>query len=217
MTQPTSNLLNTGQASADGQSQPIAFDDAASVDACRKGDMQAFSALVAKYQDRLFNTVLRMCGDRDEATDLCQETFVRAIEKISQFHGRSQFYTWLFRIAVNLTISCRRRAGRVKFASLSPDPKLGDGQAESLTAEVASRREHDPAEAAMNNDTHRRIMEALEALDDEFRAVVVLRDIEDMDYQEIANVLALPVGTVKSRLHRARCMLKEKLGDLIDG
>ena len=215
VTQPSSNLLHKASAAGEGQDRTIAFDDAALVDSCRKGDMQAFAALVAKHQDRLFNTVLRMCGDRDEAADLCQETFVRAIEKIAQFHGRSQFYTWLFRIAVNLTISRRRRAGRVKFTSLSPDPRLGEGQADALTAEVAGRREPDPAEVVMQADVHRRVMEALEALDDEFRVVVVLRDIEDMDYQQIAGVLALPVGTVKSRLHRARCMLREKLADLI--
>lgn len=215
VTQPTSKLLSTAGSPAEAPGKMIAFDDAAIVAACCRGDMQAFEHLVAKYQDRLFNAVLRMCGDRDEAADLCQEAFVRAIEKIAQFHGRSQFYTWLFRIAVNLTISRRRRAATVKFASLYPDPQLGDSQADALTAEVARRREDDPADAADRHDTQRRVLEALEALDDEFRAVVVLRDLEDMDYQQMAEVLALPVGTVKSRLHRARCMLKEKLADLI--
>ena len=136
MSQPTSKLWNAAPGAAEDPGRLLAFDDAAQIEACRKGNMQAFGSLVAKYQDRLFNAVLRMCGDRDEATDLCQEAFVRAIEKIGQFRGRSQFYTWLFRIAVNLTISRRRRAAHVKFASLSPDPELGDTQAEALTADL---------------------------------------------------------------------------------
>ena len=183
--------------------------------ACRNGEMQAFASLVARYQDRLFNAVFRMCGNRDEAADLCQEAFVRALEKIGGFRGRSRFYTWLFRIAMNLTISRRRSASRVRLVSLSPDPELGDGQAAALTSELADRRQGDPARLAMDREIGCRLMEALEALDDEHRAVVVLRDIEEMDYQQIATVLDLPVGTVKSRLHRARCLLKEKLADLV--
>ena len=193
----------------------MAFDDAALVAACKKGQMQAFGSLIAKYQDRLFNGVCRMCGDREEAADLCQEAFVRAIEKIGGFEGHSQFYTWLFRIAMNLTISSRRRAARVRLASLSPDPQIGGGQAEALTSELAGRREADPAQKAMDRETQRRVLQALEGLDDEYRAVVVLRDIEDMDYQQIAAVLDLPAGTVKSRLHRARSRLRETLADIV--
>jgi len=195
--------------------QPIAFDDAALVDACQKGKMQAFEALIAKYQDRVYNTVLRMCGNPDDAADLCQETFVRALEKIRDFRGQSRFYTWLFRIAVNMTISHRRRAGRVKFVSLAPDPELDNTQAAAMTSRIAERREGNPAQAAMDRDSHQRVLEALEALDDEYRVVVVLRDIEEMNYQQMAATLALPIGTVKSRLHRGRCLLREKLADAL--
>ncbi len=193
--------------------EAIAFEDDVLVEGCRRGDMRSFGPLVAKYQDRLFNAVLRMCHDRDEAADVCQEAFVRALEKIPQFHGRSRFYTWLFRIGVNLVLSRRRRAKVVRFTSLSPEPRFADSQAGGLAAQLPDRREPDPAEAAMARDTHRCVLAALEALDDDFRVVVVLRDIEDMDYQQIAETLGLPVGTVKSRLHRARTMLREKLGD----
>ena len=99
-------------------SGPIAFEDAVLVDRFRRGDMQAFGALVAKYQDRIFNLVLRMCPNRAEAEELAQESFLRAIERIDQFRGQSRFYTWLFRIATNLTLSHRRRAGRIKFRSI---------------------------------------------------------------------------------------------------
>ncbi len=193
----------------------IAFDDAALVEACQKGDMQAFGALIAKYQDRVYNAVLRMCGDRDEAEDLCQETFVRTLEKIRSFRGHSQFYTWLFRIAVNLTISRRRRAGRVKFVSLAPDPELDDSQAAALTSKIAERREPGPEQVVTERETHQRVLEALEALDDEYRVVVVLRDIEEMNYQQMAAALDLPLGTIKSRLHRGRCLLRERLADAL--
>jgi RNA polymerase sigma-70 factor (ECF subfamily) len=176
--------------------------------------MQAFGSLVAKYQDRIYNLVLRMCGRPSDAEELAQETFLKALERISQFRGTSQFYTWLFRIAANLTISHRRRVGRVKFQSLTGSEEFEESQAAALTAAMAQRREPAPETHAMSAETNRRVMQALEELDDEFRLVVLLRDVEDMDYSEIAQVLGLPSGTVKSRLHRARCILKERLADL---
>ncbi len=195
---------------------PLAFDDAAMIAACRKGRMDAFGSLIAKYQDRLYNAILRMCGDRDQAADLCQEAFVKVLERLDTFRGNSQFYTWLFRIAVNLTISRRRRDGRVRFTSLSSDVELGDGQAAALAGHGAPARQTDPARQVMDSELMRRVLEAMETLEDEFRVVVVLRDIEGMDYDQIASVLSAPVGTVKSRLHRARLMLREKLGDIVD-
>ena len=198
-----------------GRKDTISFDDAALVEQCRQGDMQAFGSLVAKYQDRIFNMVFRMCGRRADAEELAQEAFLKALERIGQFRGQSQFYTWLFRIAANLTISHRRRSGRVRFQSLTAPEEFEQGQAEALTAAVARRRIAAPEAAVMAAETHRRVMDALESLDDEFRLVVVLCDMEDMDYAQIAQVLAVPVGTVKSRLHRARCMLREKLADLV--
>ena len=177
--------------------------------------MEAFGSLIAKYQDRLFNAILRICGDREEAADLCQEAFVRVLQRLATFRGQSQFYTWLFRIAMNLTISRRRRNSRVRFTSLSNDPELGDGQMAQAVAGL-SRGPADPARQVSDGEVHRRVLEAMDALDDEYRVAIVLRDIEDMDYDQIAAVLAVPVGTVKSRLHRARCMLREKLSSIVD-
>jgi RNA polymerase sigma-70 factor (ECF subfamily) len=176
--------------------------------------MEAFGSLIAKYQDRLYNAILRICGEREEAADLCQEAFVRVLQRLETFRGQSQFYTWLFRIAVNLTLSRRRRASRVRFTSLSNDPELGDGQMAQAAGPL--RAAADPARQAMDGEAHRRVLEALDALDDEHRVAIVLRDIEEMDYDQIAAVLAVPVGTVKSRLHRARCMLREKLAGIVD-
>jgi len=215
VSQSASNPMSGAEGAAEPMAKAIRFDDAALVAACQNGQMHAFGSLVAKYQDRLYNTIYRMCGNHDDAAELCQEAFVKAFEKIPGFRGQSQFYTWLFRIGVNLTLSLRRRAGRIRFSSLSSDPDLGAGQAAALTAEAAGRRGSDPARRAADAELHRHVLAAIDALDDEYRTVVVLRDIEDMDYEQIAAVLAVPMGTVKSRLHRARSILRERLADIV--
>lgn len=206
---------NAGGEAAVSTPGTIVFEDEALVDRCRKGELRAFEALVAKYQDRLFNMILRMVGRHADAEELAQETFLKALENIGQFRGQSGFYTWLFRIAANLAISHRRRAGRIRFTPLQGSDDADPGQAEALTAATAHRRSPSPDAAAMSSEVNRRVSAAIDELDDEFRVVVVLRDIEDMDYAKIAEVLKLPVGTIKSRLHRARCMLQEKLADLV--
>jgi RNA polymerase sigma-70 factor, ECF subfamily len=218
VTQWASDISARGdEAAAEAQSGPkaISFEDAALVESVRKGDMHAFGALVAKYQDRIYNMILRMCGRTADAEELAQETFLKALERIGQFRGNSQFYTWLFRIAANLTLSHRRRAGRIKFHPLDSGEDQPQTQADSLTAAMATRRESSPQAQAMNADASRKISQALDELDEEFRLVVVLREIEEMDYTRIADVLEVPVGTVKSRLHRARLILQDKLADLI--
>ena len=218
VTDQASNPLAAQDSAAGGEAPPggtISFEDASLVERARKGDMQAFGSLVAKYQERVLNVVHRLCGRRAEAEELAQETFLKALERIGQFRGSSGFYTWLFRIAVNLTVSHRRRAGRIGFRSLT-GPEEADGSlADSLTSGLAERREAGPAAMAEGAELRRRVCRALEELDDEFRLVVVLRDIEEMDYGQIARVLELPPGTVKSRLHRARSLLKDKLADLV--
>ncbi len=219
MTEQTSNSMAGGESTGIGGPQPkaatISFEDAALVEQCRQGDMLAFGSLVAKYQERIFNMVFRMCGRRADAEELAQETFLKALERINQFRGQSKFYTWLFRIAANLTISHRRRGGRVRFQSLSGPDEFEQNQADNLTAAMARKRNPAPEAAAMAAEANRRVMEALEELDDEFRLVVVLCDMEGMDYAQIAQVLNLPIGTVKSRLHRARCELRDKLADMV--
>ena len=191
-----------------------AFEDADLLAACRRGQMDAFGVLVQRYQDRVFNAILRMCGNRDDAEELCQEAFVKALENLNRFREDSRFYTWLFRIAANLTISRRRRGGRVRFHSLD-GPVGHDEESPRPRDMLPDGRENDPAEAVAQEDVHERVLEELAGLDDEFRAVVVMRDVEGMNYDEIAEVLKIPHGTVKSRLYRARLLLQERLQGLI--
>jgi RNA polymerase sigma-70 factor (ECF subfamily) len=189
------------------------LEDAVLLERCRSGDMSAFGALVGRYQDRVYNAVLRMCGNPDDAEEICQEAFVKALESLASFRQASGFYTWLFRIAVNLAISRRRRGARVKFHSF--DPAAGDGQAQRFQDAISDRGVSDPSQAAQQRDANERVIAALGELEDDFRVVVVLRDVEDMDYEQMSQVLSLPVGTVKSRLYRARRLLQEKLKGLL--
>ena len=138
---------------------------------------------------------------------------MKALERIDQFKGNSRFYTWLFRIAANLTISHQRRHKRVRFHSI--DGATEDAPpAESLTADLAQQRAPDPGSAAESAESRDIVADALAALDEPFRIVLVLRDMQDMDYAEMSQVLDVPVGTVKSRLFRARSLLRERLEGL---
>ncbi len=195
------------------KAETIAFDDDAIVQRCRAGDMQAFGLLVAKYQDRLYNTMVKIVGRSAEAEELTQEAFLRALEKLSKFRGASKFYTWLFRIGTNLAISHIRRQGRVRFRSLDSSVATAGGQRPQ--AEPVDTSRPGPAEELLAQEKAQLIAAALEELDDDHRVVIVLRDVEEMDYAAIANVLDIPAGTVKSRLHRGRNILKDKLADLI--
>ncbi len=207
--------LRTGVEAGSGRTlSALVFEDAALLERCRHGEMPAFGSLVSKYQDRVFNAILRMCGNRDDAEELCQETFVKALENLGGFRQASGFYTWLFRIAVNLTISRRRRSGRVKFHSLDAAGADEDDSTGGADA-VADSRDNDPQELVARADADQRVLKALEELDEEFRVAVVLRDVEGMNYEQIAQILDIPVGTVKSRLYRARSTLQKKLRDLI--
>ncbi|MCP4246925.1 MAG: sigma-70 family RNA polymerase sigma factor [bacterium] len=180
------------------------------------GEMAAFAELVRRYQDRVYNTVWRICSHTEDARDLTQEAFLKAQQSIGSFRGQSGFYTWVFRIAVNLAISHRRKAGRRRTQSLDAPAGGGDAeQAGGLAARMQEKVPSSPAGEAMKSEIHGHVAAALERLDDEFRTVVVLRDIEGLDYRQISEVLGIATGTVKSRLHRARVALREALGPVL--
>jgi len=179
---------------------------------CRSGDMTAFGALVEKYQHRLFNAVLRMVYNFDDAQELTQEAFVRALKGLKKFRGQAGFYTWLFRIGFNLCINYRRKQQPVLFSTFQSSREVGGRQADGLV-EMADSRSPLPARQVQISEEHRRVLDALGQLAPDARAVVVLRDIEELDYAEIAQILDVPTGTVKSRLFRARMALREQLLD----
>ncbi len=189
-------------------SRETQMDDLRCVAAVRRGEPGAFVEVVRRYEDRLFNTVLRLLGDYEEARDLTQQTFLRAYSSLERFRGDSSFYTWLYRIAVNVTLDERKKRSRAPetHGELPDDDSL---------AGHGARGVDDPAEHALTREREQAVAGAIASLDPLHRAVVVLRDIEGMDYDEIASVLDVPRGTVKSRLHRARLELRDKLKDLM--
>lgn len=169
------------------------------------GNQAAFGQLVTKYQDRLYHTAVHLLGSPEDALDVVQETFVQAFLKLDSFRGSSAFYTWLYRIAINQSISLRRR--RKPMASVE-QTRESTGQEPVDTADGPDRRlaQHERAE---------QVHAALAALTDEHRTILVLREMDGCDYEAIGEILNLPVGTVRSRLHRARAQLKELLKDVM--
>jgi RNA polymerase sigma-70 factor (ECF subfamily) len=190
------------------------MEDLRCVAAVRQGRSEAFTEVVRRYQDRLYNTILRLAGHRDDANDLTQQTFLRAYASIDSFRGDSSFYTWLYRIAVNVTLDARKR--RVRGAAATME-SLSTGRDGGLPggAEPSSSVEDDPLERVLAREREESVARAIDSLDDLHRSVLVLRDIEGMDYDEISGVLDVPSGTVKSRLHRARLELRDRLRNLM--
>ncbi|HUX01701.1 MAG: sigma-70 family RNA polymerase sigma factor [Phycisphaerae bacterium] len=177
-----------------------------------QGDSSAFGPIVQRYQDRIYNTVYRMVGSAEDAQDLAQDVFVKAYENLAGFQGTSSLYTWLFRIAVNASLSHRRKRKGIRMVNLGGGEDgpgaPGDGWPD--------RDPPNPAGRMVAAETETQVQHALDGLDEEYRTVVVLRDVQHCDYREIAEIVGVPTGTVKSRLHRARLLLRDKLQPLLE-
>ena len=165
------------------------------------GDSEAFGQLVTKYQNRLYNSLVYFLGSPTEAEDVAQEAFVSSFARLSSFRQDSSFYTWLYRIALNAASSRRRKARPT--VSIENHMEGARNQADSAVPAPSDRLELEEQTSAL--------YQALERLNDEHRAILVMRELEEMNYEQIAQVLELPKGTVRSRLHRARCQLKEEM------
>ncbi len=182
-------------------SQGIGPDDATLIERSRGGEPEAFGELVVRYQDRLYNTLLRVCGDAEEARDVAQEAFVQAFVKLDSFRGNSAFYTWLYRIAFNTAISRRRRRKPTSSLDEARDAAGFEPADPDARPEANLEREEQAIQ----------VRAALATLSEEHRSVLVLREIDGCDYETIGEMLEVPVGTVRSRLHRARMQLKEEM------
>jgi RNA polymerase sigma-70 factor (ECF subfamily) len=186
------------------------IDDVVLVQQCRQGDSAATERLILKYQNRIYNAILRICANPDDAAELTQDTFVKVIENIDKFEGRSSFYTWAFRIGVNLTLNYCQRSIKLGLKSLDAEDNQDDSNDKGVLKEFLTDDSlPDPAVVAQNKELCRLVVKALKKLDDAQRAVIVLRDIEGMNYAQIAEVLDIELGTVRSRLSRARNNLRE--------
>jgi RNA polymerase sigma-70 factor, ECF subfamily len=182
----------------DGKALP---DETALVGRARQGDREAFTQLVMNYQVPLYNMALRTIGRPEDAADVTQEAFLRAWEKIRTLRG-APFKPWLFQIAVNLCYDHFRRGRRL---GVMPDEEQGE-KVVPLGAAVP-----DPEERALARERHRLVSASIRSLDHDHRVALVLRDVNGMAYEEIAAVLRVPLGTVKSRIARARAQVQERL------
>jgi len=203
---------NTDVGPPQAPAKHISLGDARLVERCRKGDSEAMERLIVKYQNRIYNVVLKICADPDDAAELTQETFVKIIQNLRKFQGRSSFYTWAFRIAVNLTLNHCQRNGRVSLRSLDAEQDQCDGRERQVLKDYLSDESSpDAADIAQRKELYEIAAKALMELEESQRAVVTLRDIEGMSYARIAEVLDIELGTVRSRLSRARSKLREVL------
>lgn len=173
------------------------------------GDKQAFDALVLRYQQRLVKLITRYVRDPQEALDIAQEAFIRAYRAIPNFRGESSFYTWLYRIGVNTAKNHLVAQGR-----RPPDADVDTEDAERFDINTVLRDQDTPEAISHRDEVERTVIEAIEALPEELRTAVTLRELEGLSYQEIAQAMECPVGTVRSRIFRAREAIDKRLRQL---
>lgn len=170
------------------------------IERVKSGESQCFSELVLRYERPVFQSVFAFLGNRQEAEDVTQDVFVTAFRKIASFEYRASFLTWLRRIAYNQCIDARRKTKSRR--TIAVDFDLEPQQVSNSPS---------PESVAQNNELLRNVRSTIDALAEEQRSIIILRDIDGLDYAEIASLLDIPIGTVRSRLHRARCELRDMM------
>jgi RNA polymerase sigma-70 factor (ECF subfamily) len=179
---------------------PDSISDAEYVRRLQRGETEAFEILVRRHEKTIFNLVYRMLGDYDEAAETSQEVFLSAYRSIDRFRGDANFSTWLYRIALNQTSTRRKSLNRLQLRNVPIDD-----------TEPVRDPQPGPAETIEKKEIRERVQSALNTLEPDDATVILLRDLQDIPYEEVARLLEIPVGTVKSRLHRARQALKSQL------
>ena len=184
----------------------VSEDDREAVRRVQAGDTEAFEPLVEKYKRKVFRLAYQVLRDQEEALDVAQEAFVKAFRALPAFKGDSAFYTWLFRITMNVALDRKRqRATRAKSLGAEDVPP-------EEWERTATSTDPDPEDVATGAERRERIRKGLDSLSEHHRAIIIFSDIEGLQYREIAEVLGIPMGTVMSRLHHARKRLREVLG-----
>lgn len=197
----------------DAGSAVVSGADAALVARLKRGERAAYEELVESYQSLVYGLAYRLLGDPEEARDVAQETFLKAYRHIGTFRGDCAIKTWLYRMAVNQASNQRRWwRRRRKRETISLDATLGDSTATIGDGLAADGRS--PEQVALGRERQRLLMSALDSLKHDYRAAVVLRDIEELAYEEIAEALGVPIGTVKSRIARGREELRRRLEEM---
>ncbi len=181
------------------------------VERVKKGDKKAFDLLVLKYQQKVANIISRYIHDSSEVFDVTQEAFIKAYRALPKFRGDSAFYTWLYRIAIN--------TAKNHLAAKNRRPPADDVEAETaeqLDSGTRLKEFDTPENLLLQDEIARTIRDALQELPDDLRTAITLRELEGMSYEEIANAMECPIGTVRSRIFRARDAIDKKLKPLLD-
>lgn len=187
-------------------------DDQRLVERVQQGDKRAFDVLVLKYQHKILKLIMRYVRNPADALDVSQEAFIKAYRALPNFRGDSAFYTWLYRIAIN---TAKNHLVVMKRRPLDFDVDLQDPESYEVNARL---QDTDTPDAIAQREELRETVEAaIEALPEELRVAIVLREIEGMSYEEIASAMECPVGTVRSRIFRAREAIDGRIGDLLQG
>ena len=186
------------------------------VQRARGGDRNAFRELVERYQRRIATLALGMLRNREDSLDVVQETFTKAYQSLDRFKGDASFYTWIYRIAVNLCIDHQRRESKLPLATLEPRSadRAGDRVEDPMAAIPDATEQGDPFQRTRDAEIAHGLARAIAELTPEHRAVILLREVDGLSYEEISHVLECPKGTVMSRLHYARRQLQERLRGL---
>jgi RNA polymerase sigma-70 factor (ECF subfamily) len=181
------------------------------VERVQRGEKQAFDILVRKYQHKLVKLILRYVHDPDEVMDVTQEAFIKAYRALPGFRGDSAFYTWLYRIAINTAKNHLISQGR-----RPPDDDINVEDAERMDADTGLKDYATPEHLLAKDQIEATVFEAIEHLPDDLRTAITLRELEGLSYEEIAEAMGCPVGTVRSRIFRAREVIQNKLKPLLD-
>ncbi|MCG6901020.1 MAG: RNA polymerase sigma factor RpoE [Gammaproteobacteria bacterium] len=185
--------------------------DQALVERVQKGDKQAFDVLVLKYQNKIIQLVNRYVHDHEEARDVAQEAFIKAYKAIGRFRGESAFYTWLYRIAINTAKNHLVAGGR-----RPPNNDIDAQDAEQYDSAMGLKEYATPERMLLKDEIEALIAKAIEELPDDLRTAIILRELEGLSYEEIAQTMDCPIGTVRSRIFRARDAIDARLKPLLD-
>ncbi len=194
----------------------MATDDLTLVKRVRGGDQRAFKLLVERYQRKVYAVALGMLKDKEEAMDVSQEAFVKVYKYLDHFKGDASFYTWLYRITVNICIDIIRKRAGAGGEAVEFDETMPMDVSEANIGALGSRLGTNPQKSALRRELAEKIQEALAAVPEKHRAILLLREIEGMSYEDLSRTLDIPKGTVMSRLFHARAKVQKILSQYLE-
>ncbi len=181
----------------------------------QEGDSLSFEELVKRYEKKIYNLAYRIMGNKEDANDILQETFLEAFRKLSSFKGKSKFSTWLYRIAVNLCLMKKRREKKIDEVPL--DMPILTKEEDEIKGELRDDWSKNPLATLENKEVRKKLSKAIDSLPEEYRTVILLRGVNGLSNEEVAKMLKISLPAVKSRLHRARLFVRDQLSQYFKG